>query len=152
MDETELLALKVTDLQAQLKELGLNVKGKKAELVARILEARAVKGATGSSAATGAASEAAAAAESAAEAKGEQKPAEGELKRPREEESDAAAVTTVTPVVADAPVAHHVAAAVAPSGAVVLVTGFVRPFTENQAKEFVSGGAALSTWFVALDS
>ena len=38
MDEDELSALTVVKLKARLKELGLRTSGKKAELIARLLE------------------------------------------------------------------------------------------------------------------
>ena len=41
MDEDELSAMTVVELKAQLKELGLPISGKKADLIARLLESEA---------------------------------------------------------------------------------------------------------------
>ena len=41
MDEDELSAMTVVELKAQLRELGLPISGKKADLIARILESAA---------------------------------------------------------------------------------------------------------------
>lgn len=129
LSEAELSALKVTELAVMLKERGLNAKGKKAELVVRLLESQTAEVAESSNGSAVAAQ---------GDAGAQSEVVATDHKRPRdeleEEKVHEAAVEDKAPLVA--------------GGVCLVVTGLVRPFTEDQAKEFVSGGVELVSWYV----
>ena len=125
--EEELRALKVVDLQNQLKTLGLNTKGKKEELIQRLIEAK--KSSVG-----------------VAEAESKEKrPLEEEQK---EEQKDQQKDQQKEEQKEEQKEQKETSSSSVSSSTTVLLRGFVRPFTEEQAREFVGnfGESALSRW------